>query len=63
MRAVLLALAAVMLTSVPAWAQYARVIADRASVREQPNQKSPIVATVMRDAALQVIATEGFAHL
>jgi hypothetical protein len=59
MRAVLLALAAVMLTSVPAWAQYARVIADRASVREQPNQKSPIVATVMRDAALQVIATEG----
>jgi hypothetical protein len=59
MKAVLLALAAVILTNVPAWAQYARVAAARASVREQPDSKSPIAATVMRDAALEVIATVG----
>jgi hypothetical protein len=58
MKAVLLALAAVILTSVPAWAQYARVIAARASVREQPSARSPIVATVVRDDALEVIAKE-----
>src|SRR5262245_34930087 len=59
MKAVLWALAIVILTSVPAWAQHARVNAARASVREQPNTKSPIVATGVRDEALEVIATEG----
>jgi hypothetical protein len=39
--------------------QRARVIADRASVREQAKAGSAIVATVARDTELDVIATDG----
>jgi hypothetical protein len=59
MRSVLLALAAVICMSGPAWAQRALVTADRASVRERATASSAVLATVARDTELDVIATEG----